>query len=294
MALAGLEGAAVAVPSPWSPDELIWRLGAPWRETGAARSEPAQKPGAAPPWLAERATPERAPPPLNPSRALASFAAPIDARRKSLLEAGRLSHALLQRLPEIAADRRREAARRFLAERAAAMPAEQQDAILQRVLTLIADPSLAALFGPGSRAEVAVAANLARPGLAPRPFVGRIDRMAVGEGGVLIADFKSGAPPGGRRRPIMSRSSRSIGRRWRRSIPDCRYAPSSSGSTGRTSSKSDRRRSTKRSPGSPRFRRSEACGAHPPRRPGATGANIPMIFGASPWSVAPSAGERLP
>ncbi len=197
MALAGLEGAAVAVPSPWSPDESIWRLGAPWRETGAARSEPAQKPGAAPPWLAERATPERAPPPLNPSRALASFAAPIDARRKSLLEAGRLSHALLQRLPEIAADRRREAARRFLAERAAAMPAEQQDAILQRVLTLIADPSLAALFGPGSRAEVAVAANLARPGLAPRPFVGRIDRMAVGEGGVLIADFKSGAPPGG-------------------------------------------------------------------------------------------------
>jgi ATP-dependent helicase/nuclease subunit A len=62
---------------------------------------------------------------------------------------------------------------------------------------LIDDPRLAALFGATSRAEVAVAANLSRPGLAPAPFIGRIDRVAVGEDGVLLADFKSGAPRGG-------------------------------------------------------------------------------------------------
>jgi ATP-dependent helicase/nuclease subunit A len=61
---------------------------------------------------------------------------------------------------------------------------------------LIADPRLAALFGANSRAEVAVAALLPRPGLAPTPFVGRIDRVAVSEESVLIADFKSGAPRG--------------------------------------------------------------------------------------------------
>ena len=197
MARAGLDGAAVGSPSPWSEDEQIWRLGAAWREAGGAPSVPAKTPDAAKPWLRARAAPEWAPPPLNPSRALAPFAATIGAKRKSLVEAGRLSHSLLQHLPEIAADRRREAARRFLAERGAGPPAEQREAILERVLTLIDDPRLVALFGVNSRAEVAVAANLSRPGLPPTPFIGRIDRVAIGEDGVLIADFKSGAPRGG-------------------------------------------------------------------------------------------------
>jgi ATP-dependent helicase/nuclease subunit A len=43
---------------------------------------------------------------------------------------------------------------------------------------------------------VAVAVNLPRPGGDPTPFVGRIDRVAIDEDGVLIADFKSGAPRG--------------------------------------------------------------------------------------------------
>ena len=128
---------------------------------------------------------------------MAASAATLGAKRKSLIEAGRLSHSLLQHLPEIAPERRREAGQRFLGQRGAAVSPEEQAAILERVLTLLADPRLAALFGAGSRAEVAVAALLPRPGLPPAPFVGRIDRLAVGEDDVLIADFKSGAPRGG-------------------------------------------------------------------------------------------------
>jgi ATP-dependent helicase/nuclease subunit A len=196
MALAGLERATVAVASPWSANEQIWRLGVAAREAGGARPVAAKTLEAEKPWLRVSATPERAPLPLNPSRALAALAAPIGAKRNSLIEAGRISHSLLQHLPEVPAERR-DAGRRFLAERGAGLPVDQREAILERVLALIDDPRLAALFGANSRAEVAVAANLSRPGLAPAPFIGRIDRVAVGEDGVLLADFKSGAPRGG-------------------------------------------------------------------------------------------------
>ena len=38
--------------------------------------------------------------------------------------------------------------------------------------------------------------SLPRPGRTPSSFAGRIDRIAIGEESVLIADFKSGAPRG--------------------------------------------------------------------------------------------------
>jgi ATP-dependent helicase/nuclease subunit A len=195
MARAGLEGALVASPAPWRAEEKIWRLGEGWRSADGARAEALKAGGSAPSWLFARAAPEHALSPLNPSRASLSIAN-LGAERKSRLEAGRLSHSLLQYLPEISADRRREAARRFLAERGANAAVEDHNAILERVLGLISDPRLGFLFGPQSRAEVAIAANLIRPGLAPTPFVGRIDRVAIGEEGVAIADFKSGAPAG--------------------------------------------------------------------------------------------------
>ena len=198
MVRAGLEEAGGQFASPWSPDERVWRLGAAGQAAGGVAVTPAPaSPAVENPWLGRRAPIERAPAPLRPSRALTLSAGKLGAKQKGLIEAGRLSHSLLQHLPDVAAPRRREAGTRFLAERGAAATPEAQAAILERVLTLIADPRLAALFGADSRAEVAIAAVLPRPGLAPAPFVGRIDRVAVGAEGVLIADFKSGAPRGG-------------------------------------------------------------------------------------------------
>jgi ATP-dependent helicase/nuclease subunit A len=198
MARAGLDGAMAAAQAPWSAKENIWRLGEPWRAAArGAASDIIKRQEGAPAWLRTRARREQAQAPLNPSRAVA---APSKTEgggaRASRLEAGRLSHSLLQYLPDIAAAQRREAARRFLARNGADAPLEERSAIAERVLTIIADPRLGALFGANSRAEVAIAASLPRPGRPPTPFAGRIDRLAIDEEGVLIADFKSGAARG--------------------------------------------------------------------------------------------------
>jgi ATP-dependent helicase/nuclease subunit A len=195
MARAGLDGVLASAPAPWSAEERVWRLGAPGRTSGeeSAGEPKAETPAHA--WLRAPAHPEPVRVPLNPSRAVAAArAAAHDGPRKSRIEAGRLAHSLLQYLPEIDPRQRRAAAQRFLARRGGDTTAAGQEAIIERTLAVIEDPRLAPLFGPNSRAEVAVAAQLPRTGLAPQSFVGRVDRIAITHENVLIADFKSGAP----------------------------------------------------------------------------------------------------
>jgi ATP-dependent helicase/nuclease subunit A len=79
-----------------------------------------------------------------------------------------------------------------LALRASALSPDDRAAIADRVLATIALPALAPLFAPGSRAEVAVAGAIPRDGDAALTFAGRIDRIAVADDVVRIADFKSG------------------------------------------------------------------------------------------------------
>jgi ATP-dependent helicase/nuclease subunit A len=123
-----------------------------------------------------------------------SFGDRLRAGRRLGLTAGRLSHALLQHLPDVEPDRRREVALRFLASRGQGLDAEHRAALLDEVLGVIGDPTLAALFGPGSRAEVAVAATVTiAPGHAVE-VAGQIDRIAVEADAVHIADFKTGRP----------------------------------------------------------------------------------------------------
>jgi ATP-dependent helicase/nuclease subunit A len=197
MARAGLDGVAVAAPAHWSPEETIWWLGETRSASDEASAEPPRARVSPPPWLTARAALERVPSPLSPSRAIVGpLTGDGDPTRKNRIEGGRVSHSLLQYLPGIAIDRRADAARRFLARRGAALPLDEQEAILTRALAVIEDPRLAPLFGPNSRAEVAVAAELARPGFGPTPFLGRIDRVAITADEVQIADFKSGAPRG--------------------------------------------------------------------------------------------------
>lgn len=136
-------------------------------------------------------------PPLRPSSALEgadSFAAPgaaaltrSDAERALI---GRLTHALLQHLPDCPAPRRAVAAERFLARRGAALDEETRARIVASTLALIADPQLAALFGAQSAAEVEIVAALG----GGRAVSGRIDRLAENGREVWIADFKTGRP----------------------------------------------------------------------------------------------------
>jgi ATP-dependent helicase/nuclease subunit A len=105
---------------------------------------------------------------------------------------GDLIHRLLQRLPDLDVERRPEAARGILARErdlTEAQRAEMADA----ALAVLADPRFAAVFGPGSRAEVALAGAAPRlpPGLA---ISGRVDRLVVEPARVLVVDFKTNRP----------------------------------------------------------------------------------------------------
>jgi ATP-dependent helicase/nuclease subunit A len=64
------------------------------------------------------------------------------------------------------------------------------------VLAVLDRPELAALFGPLSRAEAPIAGSLQlRPGEPATSVSGQIDRLAVTPEAVMVADFKTGAPP---------------------------------------------------------------------------------------------------
>ncbi|MGY8661977.1 PD-(D/E)XK nuclease family protein, partial [Bradyrhizobium sp. UFLA05-109] len=111
--------------------------------------------------------------------------------RALALQRGTLVHRLLQSLPDIATDRRREAALGFMARNAADWPEADRVALADKVLALIAAPRFAAVFAAGSRAEVAIVGRLERAGRAPALVSGQIDRLVVTSEEVLIVDFKT-------------------------------------------------------------------------------------------------------
>jgi ATP-dependent helicase/nuclease subunit A len=147
----------------------------------------------------------RLPRPLAPSGALAfiegdaSPAAPgspvLDERPPSVAASrGASIHRLLQVLPDMPAGERAAAARRYLESVGREWPAPEREATLDAVLGIIADVRFAALFGPGSRAEVWLAGTVGIGG-GERAVAGKLDRVAVGDEDVRVVDFKTGRPP---------------------------------------------------------------------------------------------------
>jgi ATP-dependent helicase/nuclease subunit A len=109
---------------------------------------------------------------------------------------GKLAHRLLQSLPHVPSEGRREAALRYLARNAGEWAEDERETLAARVLSLIGDTRFAAVFAPGSRAEVSIAGRLDRPGRAPVLVSGQIDRLVVTPAEVLIVDYKTNhAPP---------------------------------------------------------------------------------------------------
>ena len=167
------------------------------RDASRAQPEPMTLPAFALTPAPQERTPE---PPLRPSSALAgadeaSFLSADSASRAEAdaLLMGRLTHAMLQHLPQLAGEERPKAALRFLALRAPRLDQARREAAARAALRLLDDPSLAPLFGPQSIAEVDIVARIETPHGA-REIVGRIDRFAVTENEILIADFKTGRP----------------------------------------------------------------------------------------------------
>jgi ATP-dependent helicase/nuclease subunit A len=112
------------------------------------------------------------------------------------LQRGKLVHRLLQSLPDVPTERRRDAALRYLARNADEWTEDECEALAAEVLALIGDIRFASVFAPGSRAEVSIAGRLDRPGRLPALVTGQIDRLAVAPAELLIVDYKTNhAPP---------------------------------------------------------------------------------------------------
>jgi ATP-dependent helicase/nuclease subunit A len=105
---------------------------------------------------------------------------------------GLLIHRLLQLLPDLAPDRRAEAAVSLL-QREPDLTDAQRREMATAALGVLDDARFAAVFGPGSRAEAAIAGG--SPEL-PRSLAvsGRVDRLVVADDRVLVVDFKTNRP----------------------------------------------------------------------------------------------------
>jgi ATP-dependent helicase/nuclease subunit A len=117
-------------------------------------------------------------------------------QRARALQRGTLVHRLLQSLPDIPSERRRNAALNYLARNAGKWADDECDALVGQILALIGDIRFATVFAPGSRAEVSLVGRLDRPERPPVLVSGQIDRLAVTPAEVLIVDYKTNhAPP---------------------------------------------------------------------------------------------------
>ncbi|MDB5424868.1 MAG: helicase, UvrD/Rep family, partial [Phenylobacterium sp.] len=105
---------------------------------------------------------------------------------------GDLIHRLLQILPDLPGAARADGARSLLARERDLSEAQRAE-MTAAALSVLEDDRFAEVFGPGSRAEVAIAGSAAAlpPGL---KISGRIDRLVVLADRVLVADFKTNRP----------------------------------------------------------------------------------------------------
>ncbi len=158
-----------------------------------ARAAPSHGDAPLPSWARVAAPPEPSPPtPLAPSRpegAEPPVRSPIGPDSGARFRRGRLIHRLLELLPEIPAARRPAVARELLSNPLHGLEPCAREEIVDAALSVLEDPSFAPLFGPGSRAEVAIAGVEGA-----RVVSGRIDRLLVTEDSVLVVDYKSDRP----------------------------------------------------------------------------------------------------
>ena len=176
----------------------IWGMRREWgvRPAPLATKLTDQSPQAVeiPAWAKEKIGEEPRPPrPLAPSGLGEEYSADPPLPPEALKDAarrGNLIHSLLERLPEIAPDRRAEAGRKWLARQAVDLPDDAHEEMLSSALAVLDDPAFASVFGEGSLAEVPIAAEIGGQVIA-----GTIDRLLVSENEITVVDFKTARRP---------------------------------------------------------------------------------------------------
>lgn len=143
---------------------------------------------------------------LSPSTLLSdgddtdSVASPLSAGAPDRFRRGNLIHALLETLPDLPAEKRSDAAAAWLARQG--VDAAEAAVLVAETMRVLTDPEFAVVFGPGSRAEVALmgSGEVLRTDFGGRfgdgaVLDGRVDRLAVTEDGVWVVDYKTNRPP---------------------------------------------------------------------------------------------------
>jgi ATP-dependent helicase/nuclease subunit A len=201
----GLENSGLRVEEIKTANGTVKRYSRP-EDTGPseATAAPARAvaPTPLPSWLLTKAGPESAADSrLRPSDPV-SDESPVIRTGESItlraraLQRGVLVHRLLQSLPDVATDRRRDLALQYLARNAEGWTDAERESLAEKVLALLADTRFASVFAPGSRAEVPIVGRLERPGRPPAVVSGQIDRLVVTPAEILIVDYKTNhAPP---------------------------------------------------------------------------------------------------
>ena len=146
---------------------------------------------ALPDWAFKPAPIEARPPrPLAPSSVGEDDVAdpPPSAAMWTAAERGRLIHALFERLPALAPDRRAAAADRWLSAVGQVADASLRSELIATVLAVLDDPAHGDLFGANSLGEAPISA------VVPGGYViaGTVDRLLVEPDRVRVIDFKTG------------------------------------------------------------------------------------------------------
>ncbi|GMN12417.1 double-strand break repair helicase AddA [Altererythrobacter sp. MTPC7] len=147
-----------------------------------------------PEWATRLIGPEPRPPrPLAPSAAGDDRGADPPLPPEIAAQAARrgtVIHGLLERLPDVAREKRAEAGQRWLARQAADFDEEARGGMLQAALSVLDEAGFADLFTPRSLAEVPLTAIVGG-----QVISGTADRLLVTPGRVLVVDYKTARRP---------------------------------------------------------------------------------------------------
>ena len=176
--------------APWGDGGLIHETGS--RRKSAPRVRRLIDPPPRPEWLDAPAPAEARPPrPLVPSAAEGEedelFPPPAAGDREAARR-GILIHALLERLPPVAVDRRRSVADTWLSASMGVTDAGQRRSMIDAAIGVIEHADYAELFGADALAEAPIAATLPDG----RVVAGTADRLLVTSDEIRVVDFKTG------------------------------------------------------------------------------------------------------
>ena len=189
-------------------DGLAWRLPDAAREFESETEALADRPEEALPdeLLRPLAASPGLPRPLSPSGAGALVideaddalvTSPLFSGREPAgiaLQKGRLVHRMLQMLPQLPPAEREAAARRYAARAARFWPASERDTLVRTIMAVLENPDLRSVFSDNGQAEVSVMGSFVLNG-EERAVSGRIDRMALVAGRVVLVDYKTNRSP---------------------------------------------------------------------------------------------------